>query len=42
MEERAEGIVNDILRKDPEIYLSGSHLQKLDSIQKKWMERLNN
>jgi trimethylamine---corrinoid protein Co-methyltransferase len=40
-EEKAEQIVNNILSRDADIYLSGSQIQKLDTIQKRWMVRLN-
>ena len=41
IEERAEEYVNNILSKAPDIYLSAMQLHKLESVQKKWMERLN-
>jgi trimethylamine--corrinoid protein Co-methyltransferase len=41
MEEKAEESVNSILSREPEIYLSGNQILKLETIQKKWMERLN-
>jgi len=41
IEEKAEEVVNGILSREPDIYLSGSQIQKLESVQKKWMERLN-
>lgn len=41
MEEKAEQYVDNILKREPQIYLSGSQIQKLDAIQKRWMERLN-
>jgi trimethylamine---corrinoid protein Co-methyltransferase len=41
IEEKAEQYVNDVLSKEPEIYLSGSQIQHLEAIQKKWMKRLN-
>ena len=41
VEERAEKYVNDILRKKPDIYLSGYQTEKLEKIQKRWMERVN-
>jgi trimethylamine---corrinoid protein Co-methyltransferase len=41
IEERAEKYVNDILSKSPDIYLSGLQMLKLESVQKKWVERLN-
>ena len=40
LEEKAEKIVNDIIKKEPDIYLSGSQILKLEKIQKTWMERL--
>jgi trimethylamine---corrinoid protein Co-methyltransferase len=42
VEEKAEEVVNAILSKKPDIYLSGVQIQKLETIQKKWMERLQN
>jgi trimethylamine--corrinoid protein Co-methyltransferase len=41
IEEKAEEYVNNILSREPDIYLSGTQMQKLEAIQKKWMERLN-
>ncbi len=41
IEEKAADYVNEILSKKPEIYLSGTQIEKLEKIQKKWMERLN-
>ena len=41
IEEKAIEFVDDILCKKPDIYLSGMQLEKIESIQKKWMERLN-
>jgi trimethylamine--corrinoid protein Co-methyltransferase len=41
VEEKAEEYVNNILSREPDIYLSGTQIQKLEAIQKKWMERLN-
>jgi trimethylamine--corrinoid protein Co-methyltransferase len=41
IEEKAEEYVNGILSSEPDIYLSGSQMQKLETIQKKWMEKLN-
>jgi trimethylamine--corrinoid protein Co-methyltransferase len=40
IEEKAEEYVNSILSKEPDIYLSGTQIQRLEDIQKKWMERL--
>jgi trimethylamine--corrinoid protein Co-methyltransferase len=40
MEEKAEQIVNDILIKDPDIYLSGNQMSRLEMVEKKWIERL--
>jgi trimethylamine--corrinoid protein Co-methyltransferase len=40
MEEKAAGIVNDILNSEPDIYLTGSQISRLATIEKKWMERL--
>jgi trimethylamine--corrinoid protein Co-methyltransferase len=39
IEEKAEDIVNNILSKETEIYLSGTQMEKLERIQKKWTER---
>jgi trimethylamine---corrinoid protein Co-methyltransferase len=41
IEDKAEEVVNSILSKKPEIYLSGTQMAKLESIQNKWMKRLN-
>jgi trimethylamine---corrinoid protein Co-methyltransferase len=41
VEEKAEEYVNNILSREPDIYLSGTQIQKLEAIQKKWVERLN-
>lgn len=41
IEEKAGEFVDDILGRKPDIYLSGKQLEKLESFQKKWMERLN-
>jgi trimethylamine--corrinoid protein Co-methyltransferase len=41
IEEKAGEYVNDILSRGPDIYLSGSQMEKLESVQKKWMERLS-
>ena len=41
LEEKAEQYVNDILSREPDIYLSGSQIQKLETIQKRWMAKLN-
>ncbi len=41
IEEKASEFVNNLLNKEPDIYLSGSQMEKLDSIQEKWMKRLN-
>jgi len=41
IEEKAEKFVKKVLSKDPDIYLSGSQIQKLDTIQLKWMKRMN-
>jgi len=40
MEERAAEAVNDILAKEPDIYLTGSQIARLDAVQARWMERL--
>jgi trimethylamine--corrinoid protein Co-methyltransferase len=42
IEEKAEEYANKILSREPDIYLSGTQIQKLEAIQIKWMERLNN
>jgi len=41
IEETAEHTVNSILMEKPDIYLSGSQISRLEAIQKKWMEKLN-
>jgi trimethylamine--corrinoid protein Co-methyltransferase len=41
LEEKAEQYVNDILSREPDIYLSGSQIQKLETIQNRWMAKLN-
>jgi trimethylamine---corrinoid protein Co-methyltransferase len=41
IEEKAEACVNDILSKEPDIYLSGKQIDDLDKIQEKWTKRLN-
>lgn len=41
IEEKAESVVSSILSKEPEFYLSGKQIRKLEVIEKKWMERLN-
>ena len=41
IEEKAEEYVNSILSREHDIYLSGTQIQKLEIIQKKWMEKLN-
>jgi trimethylamine--corrinoid protein Co-methyltransferase len=41
LEEKAEQYVNQILKKEPDIYLTGSQIQKLDAVQKRWMERVS-
>lgn len=40
MEEKAESVVNDILNRTCDCYLTGSQMGKLDVIQSKWTERL--
>lgn len=40
LEEKAEDIVDGILSKESEIYLSGSQMERLDKIQKSWRRRL--
>jgi len=41
IEEKAEQYVNEILCREPDIYLSGKQMEKLDVVQKKWMKILN-
>lgn len=41
LEEKSVEVVNEILKREPDIYLTGSQITKLDAIQKKWMERVN-
>ncbi len=41
IEEKAEQYVNEVLSSKPDLYLSGRQMEKLDTIEKKWMERLN-
>lgn len=41
LEEKAGEVVTSILNRKPEIYLSGSQIAKLESVEKKWMERMN-
>lgn len=41
VEEKAGEIVDNILAGKPDIYLSGSQIEKLEGIQRKWMKRLN-
>ena len=41
IEEKAEAAVNKILSKKSEIYLSGAQMDKLELVQKKWMEKGN-
>jgi trimethylamine---corrinoid protein Co-methyltransferase len=41
IEEKAENYVNTLLASEPEMYLSGSQTEKLEAVQKKWMERLS-
>lgn len=40
VEEKAEKYVNEILKKEPDIYLTGSQIQKLEIVQNKWIARL--
>jgi trimethylamine--corrinoid protein Co-methyltransferase len=40
VEEKAEHQVNELLKKAPDIYLSGSQLEKLESVQKSWIRRV--
>jgi len=41
IEERAEQYVNEILKKEPEYYLTGGQIEKLEAIRNKWTKRLN-
>jgi trimethylamine--corrinoid protein Co-methyltransferase len=41
IEERAEQYVNEILKKEPESYLTGGQIEKLKSIENKWIKKLN-
>ena len=41
IEERAEHYVNEILKKEPEYYLTGGQIEKLKSIENNWIKRLN-
>jgi trimethylamine--corrinoid protein Co-methyltransferase len=41
LEEKAEKIVNDILKREPDNYLTGSQIQKLEAVQKKWIGRVS-
>jgi trimethylamine---corrinoid protein Co-methyltransferase len=40
IEEKAENYVNELLSREPDIYLTGSQIGKLEAIEKKWTERL--
>jgi hypothetical protein len=40
MEEKAAQIVKDVLDKKPDIYLTGSQIDRLERLEKKWIERL--
>ncbi len=40
IEEKAEAVVNDILSSPREVYLTGSQMERLDKIQSRWTERL--
>lgn len=40
IEEKAEDVVKNILNKKSDVYLTGAQMEKLDRIQKKWMEVL--
>jgi trimethylamine:corrinoid methyltransferase-like protein len=40
IEEKASEVVNNILARPKDIYLSGTQMEKLDKIQAKWAERL--
>jgi trimethylamine--corrinoid protein Co-methyltransferase len=41
VEEKAEHLVNDILGRKPDIYLTGSQINRLEILEKKWIERLD-
>jgi trimethylamine--corrinoid protein Co-methyltransferase len=41
VDEKAGRIVDNILSGDPDIYLSGAQMEKLESIEKRWRERLS-
>lgn len=41
VEEKAKDYVDEILGRKPEIYLSGSQMEKLEKIQNSWIKRLN-
>ena len=41
IEERAEQYVNEILKKEPEYYLTGGQIERLKSIENNWIKRLN-
>ena len=41
IEESAEQYVNEILKKEPEYYLTGGQIEKLKSIENNWIKRLN-
>lgn len=41
LEEKAEQKVNEILGKKPEYYLTGRQIEKLESVEQKWKQKLN-
>ncbi len=41
VEEKAEEFVNGILSREPDIYLTGSQISKLEIIRNRWIKRLN-
>ena len=40
IEEKAEHLVNDLLKKKPDLYLTGTQADKLLNIEKKWIEKI--
>ncbi len=42
IEEKAGQYVDQILKKNPDIYLTGNQMEKLETVQKKWIERVSN
>jgi len=41
MDEKAGHIVDEILSRDPDLYLTGTQMEKLETIERKWKERLS-